>query len=149
MPYIRQMTDYDAESTTFRVPTAVLTAANFDAQVVLNVNLGVAIVGMTLGALQKITYSNEILSPAVCNAPLAQRENKWLVRYHDDSTGDKHWASLGTADLTLLDENNRGYAEMGDAGPVDAFVDAFEAFVLTELGNAVVVDSIQFVGANT
>jgi hypothetical protein len=149
MPYTRSMTDYDAETTVFRVNSAALTAANFDAEVALNVALGVAIAGITLGTLQKIAYGNEILSPGVCDEPLAQRENKWLIRYHDTSTGDPYTVELGTADLTVLDPNNRGYAEIGDAGPVDAFVTAFEGYVLSPAGNAVEIDSIQFVGRNT
>jgi len=149
MPYTRTMTDYDAESTVFRVNSTPLSAANFDAQVALNVALGAAIAGMTLGTLQRIAYGNEILSPGVNDEPLAQRENKWLIRYHDTTTGDNYTVELGTADLTLLDPNNRGYAEIGDAGAVDAFVTAFEGYVLSPAGNAVAIDSIQFVGRNT
>lgn len=150
MPYVRTMQDYDGESTTFRVNTAALTAANFDAQVALNVALGVGIVGITRGHLQKIVYSNEIISPSVPDDPLSQRENKWLIRFHDAVTEEKQSPiELGTADLTVLDPNNRGYAQMGDAGAVDAFVDAFEAYVLSKDGNAVVIDSIQFVGRNS
>jgi len=150
MPYTRTMKDYDGEPTTFRVRTLALTAANFDAQVALNVALGTAIVGITRGHVQKIVYSNEIISPTVPDDPLSQRENKWLIRYHDAVTSeDLGPLELGTADLTVLDPNNRGYAEMGDAGPVDAFVSAFEAYVVSPDDNAVVVDSIQFVGRNT
>lgn len=149
MPYTRSLTDYDAETTVFRVNSTALTAGNFDAQVALNVALGVAIAGITLGTLQKISYGNEILSPGVNDDPLAQRENKWLIRYHDTATGNPYTVELGTADLTKLDANNRGYAEIGDAAEVDAFVTAFEAYVLSPAGNAVAIDSIQFVGRNT
>lgn len=149
MPYIRSMLDYDNETTTFRVTTAQLTAANIDNQIVLNTALGVAIVGITRGAVSKIVYSNEIATPNVCDDPLAQRENKWLIRYHDAVNNKKYRVELGTADLTVLDPNNRGYAHIGDAGPVDAFVAAFEDYVLSDDGNAVEIDSIQFVGRNT
>lgn len=147
--YTRTMSDYDGESTIFRVNSAQLTAANIDAQIALNVALGVAIVGITRGTLQKIAYGNEVVSPGVSSDPLAQRENKWLIRYHDDTTGEAQRVELGTADLTKLDGNNRSYAEMGDGAEVDAFVAAFEAYVLSAAGNAVVVDSIQFVGRNS
>ena len=146
--YVRSMTDYDGENTTFRVNATTLTAANFDAQVALNVALGVAIVGITHGALQKISYGNEILSPATCEEPQAQRELKWLIRYRDDITGNPYTVELGTADTAALDPNNRGYAEIGDGGVVDAFVTAFEAYVLSPAGNAVSIDSIQLVGRN-
>lgn len=148
--YKRTMRDYDGESTTFSVPAAQVTAANFDAQVVLNVALGAAIVGMTIdSALEKIEYGNSIVTPVTGSSnPLCQRENRWLVRYHDSVTGEKITRTIGCADLTLLDPNNRGYAHIGDGGAVDAFVTAFEAYVLSDAGNAVVIDSIQFVGAN-
>lgn len=150
MPYLRTMLDYDGESTRFRVKSATLTAANFDAEVAKNVALGVGIVGITRGHVIKIAYGNEILSPATPDDPLSQRENKWLIRFHDAVTDEPQSPiELGTADLTVLDPNNRGYAEMGDAGPVDAFVAAFEDYVLSADGNAVVVDSLQFVGRNT
>lgn len=149
MPYSRSMTDYDAETTVFRVNTTPISAANFDAQLALQVALGNAINGITLGTLQKIVYGNEITSPGVCNDPLAQRENKWLIRYRDDVTGEPYRLELGTADLTKLDPNNRGFAQMGDGAEVDAFVTAFEAYALSPEGNAVTVTSIQFVGRNT
>jgi hypothetical protein len=150
MPYLRTMIDYDRESTTFRVKTTPLTATNFDAQVALNVALGAAIAGITRGHQVKISYGNEITTVQTPDDPLSQRENKWLIRFHDATTDAVQTPiELGTADLTLLDPNNRGFAEMGDSGPVDAFVDAFEAYVLSAAGNAVVVDSIEFVGRNT
>lgn len=150
MPYIRTMRDYDGEPTTFKVKTVPLSAANFDAEVAKNVALGVAIVGITRGHLQRIVYSNEISSPSVPDDPLSQRENKWLIRFHDTVTEEAQSPiELGTADLTVLDPNNRGYAEMGDAGAVDAFVTAFEDMVVSADGNPVEIDSIQFVGRNS
>ncbi len=148
--YTRLMRDYDGEPTSLSLPSAQLTAANFDAQVVLNVALGAAIMGICISpAVEKIEYGNSIVTPVTASTnPLCQRENRWLVRYHDAVTGDKKTATIGCADLTKLDPNNRGYAEIGDGAAVDAFVTAFEAFVLTDLGNAVEIDSIQFVGAN-
>jgi len=147
--YTRTMIDYDSEATTFRVRATQLTAANFDAQVALNVALGAAIVGITRGHVTKIAYANEVVTQPTPDDPLSQRENKWLIRYHDASTGDKYTCELGTADLSVLDPNNRGFAQMGDADVVDAFVDAFEAYVVSADDNAVEIDSIQFVGRNT
>jgi len=148
MPYTRTMTDYGAETTTFRVNTTPLTAANFDAQVALQVALGVAIVGITRGTLQKIVYGNEIQSPGVSSDPFAQREIKWLIRYIDDTTGEPFRVELGCADMDALDPNNRGFANIGDGDVVDAFVSAFEDYVLSPNGNAVSVTSIELVGRN-
>lgn len=148
MAYVRTMTDYDGESTTFRVNSETLTALNFDAEVALNVALGVAIVGVTRGTLQKITYGNEIPSPGVNSDPLAQRENKWLIRYTDDVTGKAWQVELGTADLTLLDPNNRGYMLISSGAGL-SFKTAFDDYVKSPDGNAVTMQSAQFVGRKT
>jgi len=150
MVYSRTWIDYDGESTTFRARTAALTAANYDAQLTLQSALNTAMAGITRGHVTKTAWGNEITAGATPDDPLSQRENKWLIRYHDAVTDDAiSPMELGCADLTVLDPNNRGYAEMGDGDVVDAFVTAFEAYVLSPLGNAVVVDSLQFVGRNT
>ena len=148
MPYTRSMQDYDQETTIFKVNSRALTALNFDAEVALNVALGVAIVGVTRGTVQKIAYGNEILSPGVNADPLAQRENKWLVRYVDQVTGVEYHVELGTADLTVLDPNNRGYMLISSGAGL-AFKDAFDAYVISPAGNDVVMQSAQFVGRNT
>jgi hypothetical protein len=150
MAYVRTMRDYDGEATVFSVNSALLNAGNIASEIAANTALGVAIAGITRGTVTRITYGNEIDSPGVNSDPLAQRENKWLIRYHDTTTGKNHKVELGTADLMALDPNNRGYAYIGDGDVVDAFVSAFEAFVLApETNNAVAIDSIQFVGRNT
>ena len=151
MPQILTITyhDYDAEPSTVSFPYGVaMTAANFDAQVVLQVALADAIAGITRGTKVRTVYGNVIPTMAVSTDPLAQRENKWLVRYHDVTTGAGHTYELPCADLTFLDPNARGQAEMGDAAEVDAFVTAFEDYVLSPDGNAVLVDQIVFVGRN-
>jgi hypothetical protein len=147
--YTRSLKDYDGETTTFRVRSADLNAGNIATQITLQANLGAAINDMVLGALNKITYGNDVLTPVVASDdPSAQRELKWLVNYHDTITGKKLRAELGTADTARLDPNARGQAQIGDGAEVDAFVTAFEAYVLSDAGNAVEVDSIILVGRN-
>lgn len=147
--YTRSLKDYDGETTTFRVRAAQLNAGNIADQIALQAALGTAINDMVLGALNRITYGNEVDTPVVAASdPGAQRELKWLVNYHDTTTGKKLRAELGTANTARLDPNARGQAEMGDGAEVDAFVTAFEAYVLSDAGNAVAVDSIILVGRN-
>jgi hypothetical protein len=69
-----------------------------------------------------------------------------LVQYHDSTTGRKYSVELPTADPAMIDPNDRAHAAIGDAGPVDAFITAFEAVVISRDGNAVVVDEITLVG---
>jgi hypothetical protein len=78
----------------------------------------------------------------------AQRELKWLVQYHNTTTNKKYRVELPCADMAQLDPNDRAHAHIGDAGVVDAFVTAFEAFVKPEdnPANAVEVDEITLVG---
>jgi len=148
--YTRSLKDYDGETTTFRVRAAQLNAGNIAAQITLQSNLGTAINDMVLGALNRITYGNEVDTPVIASdEPTAQRELKWLIQYHDETTGEKLTAELGTANPARLDPNARSQAEIGDGAEVDAFVTAFEAYVLSDAGNAVVVDRIVLVGRNT
>lgn len=151
MPQILTLTyhDYDAEPSTVSFPYGVtLTAVNFDAQVALQTALADAIAGITRGTKVRTVYGNVVPTLAVSSDPLAQRENKWLVRYHDVTTGQNYTYELPCADLTFLDPAARGQAEIGDAAEVDAFVTAFEAYVLSPDQNAVAVDQIVFVGRN-
>lgn len=144
--------DYGNEAGTVNFHVPVLTAANFDAQVTLRGALQTALLGMiAVDMLAQIVSGNHVLNTSVGDDnPLAQRENKWLIQYHE--TGDptvKGTYTLPCADLSLLDPNDRAHAEIGDGGPVDAFVTAFEAYVLSENGNAIAIDEITFVGRNT
>lgn len=141
--------DYDGEDSSYGFRTTVLTAANFDAQHTLRVALTGAVTGITLGNTMKTTESNvDVITSNAPNEPNAQREKKWLVVYSDDVTEQEYRIELPTADLTKLDPNDRKHAHIGDAGPVDAFVTAFEAYALSPLGNAVTVKEITFVGRN-
>lgn len=141
----------EPETTNFSVPITTLTAGNVVATVTLLGNLAAAIAGITLGNFLKneTTYSKAIqgVGPAASN--LAQRENKWLIRYHDATNFQKFQSSVGTADLSLLPNN----VEFLDITATEglALKTAFEAVVVSpsDSSHLVVVDSIQFVGRNT
>jgi len=135
-----------AEKSTWSLWIANLTAANFTAQQGLITDLYTATLDMVLGAQSgssELAVSSQ--SAVVVTDPLAQRENKWLVRYHDDD-GTKFTVEIPTAKLSLLTLNNEFLDLTGLVAA--AYVSAFEAVVKSPddptLG--VTVDSIQFVG---
>jgi len=147
--FTQSLCDYDNEVGAWHVRSATLTAANFDAQATLRDALSAAVVDITVGTIVKQDYGNR---EAVALGPDAneesQRELKWLVQYHDNTTLDRYSIEIPCADVLELDPNDRAHADIGDAGHVDAFVTAFEAYVLSKAGNAVTVDEITLVGRN-
>lgn len=145
-----RVNDYDSEASTLQFRGVTVTAANFDAQFAALTSLIDAIGNITLGLKISQTFGNatQVLAPSTPSAyPAAQREKKWLVRYTDGVAMKNYRMEIPCADLSLLDENNRAYADMDDAS-IAAFVSAFEAFHRSEGGNPVTVESIQFVGRN-
>jgi len=139
--------DYDGEITTTSVNVLALSAANYDAQATLRTAFVAAMVAMTIGELQRSEYGNVSLQSITPASDVqAQREKKWLVDYHDATSLKRYSFEIGTADLDQLDPNDRAHAEIGDAGIVDAFVTAAEAYLLSPTGGAIVVDEITFVG---
>lgn len=137
------------ESTTFRVPTIDVTAANFDAQWALVQSLRTQVSLLTLGNIKKYTFTAREVEPTPTTpTSLAQRENKWLIRYRDEVANKNYRAELGTADLSLLTVDD--FLDiLTPASPGADFVAAFQDLVRSDDGNAVVVQSIQFVGRNT
>lgn len=143
--------DYDGEVGSFRVNVAVLSAANFDAQAALRSSFTVALANIVGGNSDHFAIGNTypgLEQGQPSDDPLDQRELKWLVQYHDTTTNKKYRCELPCADLSQLDPDDRKNANIGDAGAVDGFITAFEAYVLSEAGNAVEVDEITLVGRN-
>lgn len=139
-------TDYSGEKSTQRLPVVSLTAVNLVAQTTLILNLWNAIAAVSLGnvstreVLQAISHPDVTLPSTV----LAQREKKWLIRYHDTS-GRKFQSEIPCADLTplalasdMMDPADTLYTDLKTA---------FEAVVISPAdASAVVMDSVQFVG---
>lgn len=141
--------DYDGEPSSVTFPAADLTAANFDAQVAALASLRTALEGVAVDLQTGHFIGNDYVivegSAARADSPLAQRENKWLVRYHDSNGA--YTLTIPCADLTVLDPNNRGFMQIA-SGAGATFVSAFEAYV-NQGGGSVTVDSVQFVGRNS
>jgi hypothetical protein len=137
------------EKSSFEITVVDLTAVNVAAQVGLLSTLWGTIDAMVLGniASRKVVFAQSAPDDTVVTDPTAQRENKWLVRYHDTS-GRKFRVELPTANLTLLDTGSEFLDLTGTEAA--AFKTAFEAVAKSpDDQSTVVVDSIQFVGRRT
>lgn len=136
------------ETAIWRVPITTLTPANVAATETLCGNLLTAVQAIILGQNQttRLTYAETFLSADAAASNLAQRENKWLVRYHDATTQLKFSVSIPTTDLTKLPAHEE-FLDL-TAGVGLAFKTAFEAVVVSpdDSANSVVVDSVQYVG---
>jgi len=142
----------EPEVTGTQFPITTLTPSNVAAQETLVGNLLTALAGIVIGRFVKneTVYARNQTGPQIpADSNLAQRENKWLVRYHDAVSYQKMSRSFGTADLTLLADNSEFLVLTSGAGA--AFKTAFEAAVVSDYdaSHAVVVDSVQFVGRNS
>lgn len=141
----------NAETGSFRVPVTTITAANYTTVTGQLTSLKTAIQGITLGRFIREVIESGVVQIAAIPAtdPLAQRENKWLCRYHGNTLGQKFTVSLPTADVSLHIANSEFLDLTGGVGAT--FKTAFEAVVKSpnDAAEAVTLDSVQFVGRNT
>lgn len=140
-----------AETTNASVPIITMTPSNAADTITAIGNLKTALAAITLGTQIKtdVVYSRVEAANVPVDDVLAQRENKWLVRYHDATSGQKYVVSFGTADLSQLPATHTEFLDIvTDASVGKNFKVAFEAVVKSpaDASHAVVVDSIQFVG---
>lgn len=146
--YRHSMVDYDGQKRQFSFPTDVVTAANHDAQKTLHDALIAAIVSVTLGNLDFEEYvgDRESIRPIVKPAVFAAQVNiEWVVTYVDDVSGAVANVRIPTADVT---DDTLVMPASNIWDPTDsawvAFVSAFEAYVLSEAGNAVSVQQVAY-----
>jgi len=146
-------TDFGGETTTTGLRGATITSANYDAQVTLITALRAAMEAITLGVQRKyqIVAADNVLSTANAAVATAQREIKWLVTYHDNTSGKQYQSEIGTADLAGHITPGTDFAPLADGAEIQDFVTAFEAFVRApdDLTHTVTIDSIRVVGRNT
>lgn len=141
----------EPEVTTWSVPVTTLTAANYVAKKALIDALQTAVNDVVLGVLRNtdVTIDRELVSILPSNNPLAQRENKWLARYHDSVTQLRFQVSIGTANLSLKIAHSENLDLTAGVGL--ALKTAFELIVVSpdDSAHSVVLDSVKFVGRNT
>jgi hypothetical protein len=139
--------DYSKEVSHERLALVNLTAANIVAQTTLINALWTTAAALTLGNQfqQDILLSKTPIGlPTPATSPLAQRENKWLLRYHD-ANAKNFTSEMPCADLTLLATNSDDIDTSG--GAYIAFKTAFEAVVRSPDDlSAVTLDGATFVG---
>jgi len=145
-----QITDFSDERSSFGFESAALTAGNIAAQATAAGTLEAATEALTIGNISKNQVAQILLDdPGVPTNPYAQRELKWLVSYHNTTTGKKFTLEIAAPDLT---DNLVAGTDIADLTSTDwaAWVTAFEAYAKPEddLTNAVAVDGAVVVGRN-
>lgn len=139
--------DYSGEPSHVRVNIHTINAGNLAATQALLVTLENTIVAATLGQEQRheTVLEKTIVSGALPSSVDAQREKKWLVRYHDANNGKKYQSEIPCADLSTLAPNS-DFMDTTNAVFTNLKA-AWEAVVLSpDDAGAVVLDSVQFVG---
>jgi len=148
--YSQTRNDFSDEKSSWGFSVVTLTAANVAAQQTLLDALTAATDDIVLtGATKEETvYKRTIHSGVQPTNPLAQRENKWLVRYLGDATFKKFSLEIPGADLSKLTTSPQtDFADLTDPD-IAAWVTAFEAVAKSpdDPTETVTVSSIQFVG---
>lgn len=127
-----------------------LTAGNFAAQTALMDTLVAATAAIQEGVLveDKRMYNYWDVAPGPATAKSAQRERKWLLRFHDDVSHEKFKSEVPCGDSSLLKDHSEQMDLAAGAGL--AFKNAFEAFVVSPVNpaHAVILDSATLVGRN-
>lgn len=146
-----QKSNGEPETSSWQVAIVTLTPENVAATETLFGTLLTSIQAVCLGSVQNktLTYSRTILSASPAASTAAQRENKWLARYHDAVTFKKYTVSWPCADLTKLVSGSEFLVLTSGAGAT--LKTDFEAVVKApdDASHAVVLDSVQFVGRNS
>jgi hypothetical protein len=145
--------DRSDEVSVFQCYGTILTAANFVAQQALFTTLRTAIDAIVLGVFNQYTYGVQtIIGSTFPLVNTAQRENKLLVQYVDDTNQQRFTATIPTIDLDALTfQTNAGdFVDLATPTAVSDFVTAFEAFAVSPVGNhSVTVRGLKFVGRNS
>jgi len=140
--------DFDSQKRQFSFDTAVITAANHDAQKGTHDALVAAIMDVTLGTLdfEEFVGDREQIRPFVRAAAMTAQVNiECVVTYEDDTTLAQHNVRIPTVDL---EDDTLWTAGTNEWDPTDAkwvtFISTFEAHILSPLGNAVSVIKVVY-----
>ena len=147
--------DYDGEKSVASFNTADLLDTNIVAEYASAIDLQTALEAIVRGLLLKRTHVAKVSPQGVGKAtdPEAQREEKALVRYYDDTTFERGVVEIPCIDMGLQNPDFPGVFYRPGATNNDAdvatFVTEFEALVTGPGGNSAVVEEIIHVGRNT
>jgi len=136
--------DYSNELSNFGVTSIEGTAANLTAQLALQTALSSAVENLSIGHLDKYTYTIEGLnSPITPSNPYAQREMKWLVTYRGATSGKLFSLEIAAPNVT---DNLVENTDIADPTSDDwvAFIGAFEDYAVSPDNGT---EAVEFVGA--
>lgn len=143
--------DFAGQTSNFQVDGTPMNAGNIATQIGLAQALLTATEGITIGEAQTQTIVQSYLEITTAKPTngAARRELKWLVRYHDDTTGEQERREIpcpAVDDEAIFESDGESLLLASGAGA--AFVTAFENYARSAAGNAVVIDSVKVVGRN-
>lgn len=148
--FSQTLNDFSNEKSSWGVAITTLTAANLVAQTALIDTLVTATAAISLmdSVKEETTVKRVLHAGAQPTNPLAQRENKWLVRYFGDATFKRFSVEIPGADLSLLSTAPQSDYMDSSLTEYTDFVAAFEAIVKSpdDASETVTVVNIQFVG---
>lgn len=160
--YTLSLRDWEGSIGTMEVNTGLVTALTLPALLTQIGALRTATDALVRGVIanEQQTVFNTILSQALPTDQDAQRGNKWLVSYHDntqffdapvnaipnDAYLRKFRVMIPTADNSLLADNENDLDIAAGAGL--AFKTAFEAIAKSPAGGSVVIDFIRQTNVN-
>lgn len=160
--YDLSIVDWDKKIGHTEIHTGLVTALTLPALLGQTGALRAAIDNIVIGVIQKEqqTVYDTILSAALPTSEFAQRGNKWLVSYHDntqffdpplnaipnDSYLRKFRIMIPTADNSLLALNDTQLDLTVNPGL--AFKTAFEAVAKSPAGGSVVIDFVEQTNVN-
>jgi hypothetical protein len=140
--------DYSNEKSNYSLPIITLTAANLVAQtaVISDFFDSVDAISLMVPVKEDVIQHRDSTPGSVATDVHAQRENKWLVRYHGNVSLKKFSVEIPGADLTKL-ASHSDFADMTDSDVI-SFVTNFELLVRSpdDGSENVTVDSLEFVG---
>lgn len=146
--YRHSLGDWDSQKRQFSFDTAVVTAANHDAEKAAHDALVAAIADVTLGTpdFEEFVADRQQVRPFVrADNSVAQVNIEFVITYEDDVTLAQQSVRVPTADL---EDETLWTIGTNQWDPTDAkwvtFIAAFEAHVLSKLGNAVSVVKVEY-----
>lgn len=155
--------DWEGSLGTVEINTGAVTAVSLPGLLTQVGALRSAIDALIIGVIsdERQTVFNTILSAALPVSEFAQRGNKWIVYYHDNTAFfddpinaipnagylKPFHIMLPTADNALLDANETVLDISAGVGL--AFVTAFQALARSPYGGTVIVDSVEQTNVNS
>jgi len=148
--FSQSLNDFSDEKSNWGTAIANQTAANVVAQQALQATLiaKVANISLMASVKEETTFIRTLHAGAQPTNPLAQRENKWLVRYSGDATFKRFSLEIPGADLSLLSTAPQSDFMDSTLTEYTEFKDAFEAYARSpdDPTETVTLINIQFVG---